>query len=405
MKLTLLKKIYLSRKALAIAAITLVAVSSSFYYFDILHVRYRNSLINLSPVQIKDVTKNILDQCFDLVGGKKTDCYKQSLVSLTKKYGISTSESILYTLQDTDATLRSCHVIAHYMSREAYERKPSDFYNLVDTLNVNSCGGGFLHGTLESYLGHGQSGDLTNAIVEDICGRGKDIMRQTGCAHLMGHIALINTYGNVKDALPLCESLRYQWHYMCYDGLFMEDHQKLALVEHGIMNMPEQNKDYIDKMESDCAKYNGVPLKACWKEMAEMYAHIYGYDPYRIWKECSKAPNNDLLNECYLKGAELMAMYPYYFDSAERITPICSFYSNSLSYNECTYRILSAMIYNSTKFITRGITLCNNIPQDHTGTCFNSLAQILTKVVPSTDKRKPLCGGLPESARSICYSR
>lgn len=359
--------------------------------------------VNLSTEEIEDRIKVISEECLNLEGEKKQDCYKSQLISLTKQYGITTSEKILFTLQERDDTLRSCHVIAHYMSREAYERDPRGLFKLLDTLDINSCGGGLMHGALEAYLAKEKKDGLTTAVVEDICGRSTNERRQTTCAHLMGHMALINTYGNVDEALPLCESLRYQWHYMCYDGLFMEDHQKLALSEHGIMPMPAQNKEYIDKMESDCAKYEGIPLKTCWKEMAEMYAHIYGYDPYRVWKECSKAPANELVNECYLKGAELLAMYPYYFDNAEKVTSICSFYSNSWQYTDCTRRILSAMIYNSTRFITRGITLCQNIPINYINSCFYSLQQILQSVVPDPVKRKELCTRLPEIQRDGCY--
>lgn len=375
------------------------------YYLNVFTLRYPNLKINLTQKEITLEVLRISTLCTTDNYTEKQECYKDELVTLTKKYGILTSEEVLNRAQEIDGRLRSCHVIAHYMAREAYNRNPREFNDLADTLSVTTCGGGYVHGVLETYLAqeHNQE-TFDKKTVEKICGRSADSYRELACIHLMGHIALLNAYGNIDEALPLCESLKTKWQYMCFDGLFMEDHQKLMLVEHGIMPMPEQNKAYIDKMEKACRQYTGTPEKACWKEMAEMYAHIYGYEPAMIFEECSKAPKTHLVNECYLKGVEILVTFPYNFDTKERLVPVCSPYKdNSFEYRGCTDRIIMALIYNSIKFIPRALTLCSNIELSNQDMCFNTLSKRLKENLQGKN-RSIECGMLPELYRNACNS-
>jgi hypothetical protein len=124
---------------------------------------------------------------------------------------------------------RTCHVLSHYIAREAYVREPSNFYKLLDSINVNTCGSGFLHGILEAYAAEHPEVEMDGAFAEKMCNRGNDDYRKRTCIHLMGHLLLISTYGDVNEALNLCRLTLQKNQFNCFDGIFMEDH-KLRII-------------------------------------------------------------------------------------------------------------------------------------------------------------------------------
>lgn len=378
--------------------IIVFSILVSLYYLDAFHVRYPNNRVNLSEEEIKSHAKDIIMRCKDPSKTNPQECYKEKLISVTKTYGISTSHKILISLQDSEPLTQNCHVLAHYMSREAYLRSERDFYNLIDNVDISACGGGFLHGVLETYIAKNETildenGIIKSSFTNEVCGRGENTYKQLACAHLMGHIFLLNTYGSIQEALPSCANLRAEWQYICYDGLFMEDHQKLMLAEHGISPSVVLNKEYIASMEKECNTHTGLAGMACWKEMAEMYAHTYGYDPKIIYEGCLRAPNEESKNECYFKGVEVMAPYTYGFDTKEKLLLICSFYENKAHYSDCTSRIMLGIVFNSFKLVPRGVTLCKNVNPQYKEQCFDSLVFMLRNafVVGGTQERYAVC--------------
>lgn len=379
-----------------------VLVVSVLIVTDPLGLRHHNNEISLTPEKIERFASETAAKCTGPNSAGKQDCYKEELMALTKKYGLANGEQILLALQDKDGFARSCHVIAHYMSHEAYARSPGDFYELIDTLNVNSCGSGFLHGVLEAYTGEHPEIPVDGEFASTICGRGNDDYRKKTCVHFVGHIFLLNAYGNLEEALPLCETVRNEWKYNCYDGIFMEDHQKLILADHGMAELPVLDKAYISKLEAKCMESSGPMGQACWTEMAEIYAHAYGYKPDIIFTNCKKAQTDTYAQECYFKGVVAMSIYPG-FDTEEPLTALCNFYSyDGKLYDRCNQHLLSSLIYNSPKFTSRGVTLCTNVVSNYRHLCFTHLANRLQGIIKDRTMRASVCGLLPQSYLQMC---
>ena len=329
------------------------------------------------------------------------ECYKTEMPKLAKTYGLKTGEEILSALQDIDPNSRNCHVIAHFMAREAMRREPNKFHELFDSLDVNACGSGFLHGVLETYLGLHPEVKVDGKFASEICDRGNDLFRKRMCAHFVGHIFLLNEEGNLSQALASCTGIKTEWLYDCYDGMFMEDHQKLALSEHGISPLPDLTDEYTKGLEQECQKHSDIQAAACWTEMAEMYAHKYGYVPDIVYKNCEKAPEQ-YRKSCYGKGVVAISIYTG-FDTQEQLKSICRFYeANIEDYKWCVSSMVSSFMYYSPKFTERGITLCSNIQNGLQEWCFENLGSALKNIVSSPADRENFCRASPEKFRHVC---
>ncbi|MBP9782756.1 MAG: hypothetical protein KBC50_03445 [Candidatus Pacebacteria bacterium] len=405
LKLVVQKKNLSSKKAKIIYTVLFVFFSVSVALYvgtNFTKIIYKNDKVSITKTKAAELATSIKEECSTPDGNKKQDCYKFELRKAVRMYGLANGEAILLALQDTDDFAKSCHVIAHNMASEAYRRNPGDFYKLIESVNVNACGSGFLHGVLEAYATANPEIPIDGDFTNKICGQGNNEYRKRTCVHFVGHVFLINTFGNLEEALLLCKDLRQEWHFNCYDGIFMEDHQKLILAEHGMFPLPKLDKDYFNKIEGFCLKTEGVMAKACWTEMAEMYAHAYGYVPDIIFKNCSKAQTSEFDRDCYSKGVIAMAVYPG-FDTPSKLTSLCAYYLQDMKlYDSCTQVLISSLIYNSPKFTPRGVTLCSSVPSSYANTCFNLVNDRLRAVVTNKKDRAQYCSYLPEVFRGVC---
>ena len=332
------------------------------------------------------------------------ECYKQELSDLTREQGLPLAQSVLFSIQNVDQNSRNCHVIAHFMAREAYKRDPTHWLDLADQADINSCGGGFLHGILEAHINDTPSQQVSASFADEVCTRKPDDYRERLCYHLFGHFFLVDENGQLNQALPLCGQIGQAYQYDCYDGLFMEDHQKLSLADHGLAQLPNYTPDYLNSLEKQCLGQSGTQASACWTEIAEVVAKTYGYnDPQVIYKECYKAQNLDDQQNCYLKGVVVLSIYEGY-DTAPKLLSICANYQGSeYMYNRCTAYIVSSLMHYSDKYIDRGITLCSNINTADRQQCFGELVQQLHQVAAASEL-PGLCQGMPADIKAMCLN-
>jgi len=349
--------------------------------------------------QIQNAALNIADIC--QTKGDKNTCYQQELSNLAKVEDLFFAEKILNNLQDIDPFTRSCHVLAHRMAEAATRRDPTKWKDLVNQVNVASCGAGFLHGVLETHTSSDPNFRVTSESINELCKEGAPD-RKRMCAHFLAHILILQNDGNTDVSLPICKGVTDDLQFDCFDGIFMEKHQKNIMVDHQLTKPPTFNTEYVNSQAQDCNLLDGVVATACWTEMAEIYAKAYGYEQEKIFDNCYQAPNQELGRSCYLKGVVVLTTYPD-FDTADKLVSVCQPYYGKTEYGTCITYIISALMNYSVNFTERAIKLCSNISETSKEGCFKDLGNLL-KVNADLSSREKLCQDAPDQYKKYCVS-
>ena len=336
----------------------------------------------------------------DCAQADKEQCYKAGFGNLIKQYNFSFAQATLLALQDIDPFTKSCHVLAHSMARDAVRKSPKNWLQLMDSVDVNACGSGFLHGVLEAHLGDDSTTKFDSKLSETVCDHGPDDYRRRMCTHFMGHFFVVGSQDILSQALPNCDGVADKLKFDCLDGLFMEHNQRIALVDHGLLPAPTYTPEYAKQLEQGCSSYNGVQGLACWTEMAEVYAKTFGYDAKKIYDNCEHAKDFEQAESCYFKGVVILATYPLELNK-QQLVEICSFYKDEATYQSCLTYFISSLMHYSVKFTDRGIELCQNI-SSYNQWCFEELGRQLAQSAPSAEQRTELCQTAEPKYRNSC---
>ncbi len=391
---TLPRKKNLYATSIIIASLLVIV----FIIQDPFSLQNPNTKINLNQEELVSVSSLISEKCLLEQGQNRATCYRNEMDTVSETYGLLTSETVLVKIQEKDDLIKSCHLLGHYIGNGSYKRASWQFWKLMDSVNVNLCGSGIMHGIVEAYIGDHPEIELGGEFATKICGKSSfDTYFQSRCVHLLGHMILLSTYGNFKEAEPRCETVDVKWRYHCYNGLFMEDHQKLMLQDHAIMEKPIFTEAYLEGIHQKCLLQDGIAATACWTEMAEPYLKTYGYDPEIAYTNCSKAPTKQLVDACYMKGVVAMATMPS-FATAAKLASICSYYTKEQhTYNRCIDSLILSNLLNSPTFLPRVLNFCLGEDPSRQQYCYKTIVQRLSEAVPNIQKRNDYCEQLPHN--------
>lgn len=366
------------------------------------YLRQDNFITDAKHPLIQTEARRIYDTC--IREGQREECYKKEFKAPTETYGLYFSEHVLYAMQELDLQLRHCHVISHAISQIATRHQPKQWQKLLDSVNVNTCGGGFFHGILEAHAGDDPEFKIDSDTIIKICAPKEIDFRSRSCAHIMGHLSMVEWYGSsLEDALAVCKNIPLQLAQECGTGIFMEDSFQTSLYDHQLVaQLPVRDKARLDRQKERCYRYSDTEGRACWTDMAEIFVEYHNYEPDISYKECYSAPTKPEGDACYLKAVILMAISPNY-DQPGKMAPACRFFENETSfYQQCLSFMNSSLMHYSPKFINRGIDLCSNVSDKFKGFCFDNLGKKLNEVVPDVSERSALCAQAPEKFLRAC---
>lgn len=342
--------------------------------------------------------KVIADNCLKK---NRKECYEDSFRQIAQSSGFAAAEQTLYALWEIDPFTRSCHVLAHIISEAATRRDPTSWKKLLNSVDVNACGSGFLHGILEAHVSSDPDFVIDAKAINQLCST-VEYDRRTMCSHMMAHILLLHNDGKMDESYAICDSVNEELKFQCFDGLFMEDHQKNIMSDHGLAKAPDYTDSYVQKLIKRCNLLDGIKSTACWTEMGEIFAKANNYSQEKVFEGCTQANLEEDETQCYLKGVIILVTYPVY-NSLERIKNLCIPYNTDYKLlKTCLHYGVSALMNYSVKFADRGIFLCKNTKDELKEYCFKDLGEQLAMKSELLTERKDLCLDAPDEYKHLC---
>ena len=237
----------------------------------------------------------------------KETCYALQLRDVANAKGAEPAFEILFAMQQLDPFALGCHFMAHGIGLGAYARDPEHWQTLIRTMN-RACSYGGIHGVLERYIGTFPDGKLTPEVIPEICGE-EPI---ADCNHIVGHLILVMTDGDVSQALNFCKIFRSPDQLsFCATGVFMEFSTALNLIEHKLA--PESWKNWplrVPEIVKLCnSQAEEIFTIVCWEESVHAALEKYHYNAEAIFAFCDDAPIAEARRHCRRHAIGIMAAH------------------------------------------------------------------------------------------------
>lgn len=289
-------------------------------------------------------------------------CYAEGFGELTTRYDLDYAREVLLKVQSLDPTTEGCHFIAHSMAAAAVRKDPENWQQALDNTTPAECTGGYLMGVMEerhrSHDNHSTHNhdDSLMSMCQLIENQGRD--QEQSCAHIVGHLTLTSTKGDLDHALQQCAGLPSHIQYECFGGVFMESEVRQNLVSHGYAERLPWNDEAIRDQEDICHQQTGLAAKACWRELSHMYAYSAKSQPKEAYSLCQNAPSKEYQDECYIHAVGIMSVsrnlksdYYKYLCEPGISLPIGMT-------NHCLHMSVKTLMTSSTASIRKALNLC-----------------------------------------------
>lgn len=339
-------------------------------------------------------------------GGKQyIDCVAQEFVGIIQKGGFVFMNQSFLDFQNIDSKSRSCHVIAHRISQYLTRDYSKNWKEVLAEIDPGMCGGGFMHGVLEVRIGEDSLFEINTDTFEEICNGIYSEQFATTCAHILGHIILIEKEADLEGSLAVCDGLTGEFLFECYGGIFMEDSFRTNFVDHELGEEPIRNQQWFEDQLARCRRYraNEMLEAGCFYDLAEVIAQTHNYNPQKTYELCFTADWKESRERCYVRASYIIAITPLSQIDTMDFKELCSFYPEMDNVQKkCIQHTVGALMQNSLLFVNRASKFCSGVKEENTVECFQQVGGYIRNKLPTLAERNNLCLAIPQEYRQFC---
>jgi hypothetical protein len=357
-----------------------------------------------------NIAQAILDKCMKT--GDSSSCYSVELGKVVNARSLADAITVLKKVQEKDIDTLYCHFIAHKVTRAAVLKDPENWLDLFSQIDMAGCSNGYFHGILEGYLYKHPEFVLNATSIEKICSQiqpaaSDELERDRApgnCGHAVGHILLVESLGEIDRALVVCSSLKHEFKYPCFRGVFMETTERETLVMHEISEDLVWDKKNTLEIQELCSTFNEDIKRACLQSLAPMYATISEGNYEMLYEYCQSQRALEDKELCFIEGAGYMAflLAREIVDTPNSLPQLCKpLFSNTQSYRSCVRGVTSYIINGSPRFIDKLHSFCSYMESQEARLCYKEVAtQLSNRYGKST--LKSFCDNAPSEYKTTC---
>ena len=391
--------------------LTIVILSVFCSLLSILLYLQYNSSKKLAP-NAEVYAKKLLNDCKDEI--QKRSCYFAHFKNLSENNDFSISFNVLRELQKIDSSVEYCHTIAHEIGYKAAVRTPNSWEKLVKGIDIQACTYGFLHGIIEG-LASANKGNftLTKESITTLCskvvvlsrGTATDAINERMCAHIMGHLLVLQSADSIDIPISTCKQLDPNSQAECSQGAFMEHDFKDVLRIHGLAKEIVWTQDNVGQLENMCSHYSGPIGSECWKALSHAYMQIAKGDYNKIYALCSSRAPKEYQESCYFAGSyDLVLQMLSGFYSVDDMGKLCSPYSSTpIEMNKCMKAIAEYVIWSSPLSAGRFKKFCSDTKSSSKISCYSIYGKAISDYI-SPKSQKELCQKIEPQYINACLN-
>lgn len=373
---------------------------------------FHYSSVHASPLEeaerISEACQNTAEQA------AHEKCTAHLFADIGEKKGLPFIGQVLSAYQGINTGYKSyqnCHVLAHRIMNDLGSRDPDGWKQLIGQMSAGEldptrCGGGFMHGVLEVRASSDPAFRVNAALFDEICTESLPKEMSSSCAHILGHLALVESLGVLNEALKACDGLSGDFLFQCYGGIFMEDSMRTNLEVHGLAELPIRNEAWLANQKARCDRYKKdlVVANGCWYDLPEVYAQTHNYDLVKTYAFCNQAPSPEAHDSCYIRASYLIALAPETLFKSFPYKEMCSYYKpGSRELSRCMQDAIGAPLTGSMELIERTISFCEARPESVQSECFDIISGNVRRFSQhDLAGKEALCAKFPEAGRSAC---
>jgi hypothetical protein len=349
---------------------------------------------------IKKESQSILAQCTQK--DHWSNCYSDMFSRLAKEYDLNFTLEILEAINKKDQRLTDCHVIAHKIMTEEVEKHPDKWQQLLKIVDPNICNYGFIHGIIEGKMRVDPTFTLNPKTIPSFCEamlteKGSRGVDQT-CAHIVGHVILVQTHADIVEAVKICQSIPVYLQKECASGIFMENFTRENLVAHGIAEFVPWDDQTIAEIENICRQYDGNIAYGCWQEISHLYNHRARLTPYLVLQDCKHAPSETLQKACFLHAVATFIQNPS-FDISD-FASVCTVFSDNSFVGQCMSTAVKSLLNSSIEPRKAAISFCL-AQKKRKNECFYMIHDFLSMKLKKREIQS-YCSNVPKNYRPYC---
>ena len=345
--------------------------------------------------------ENIINNCNEEFNWR--DCYGEQLGRLSGRMGLPETLKVLNEIMVRDARANDCHIISHEIAAAEIKKDPDNSLAMLKFVDQDMCMGGYIHGAIEGKKLFDNSMKIDETTIPEIC---NSIQEATGnknidpCAHVMGHILLVESGADLKKASAICDKLpSAAMQAYCNNGMFMENITRTNLATHGFNEQFFVTDANANLVEEKCEEFEGIARTSCWRELAHMYVDLAYNDLGAVWSFCSRASTENDRDECYIHSFN--SVLPLANFDSNQLTKICSRMGDDPKrLSRCYSWAISTLILSSKNLAGRAIEVCeasNNFKEN----CYKVLGEKLARV-STLSERQLVCSEVEDEYKNSC---
>ncbi len=222
--------------------------------------------------------------------------YQEELIAMVQTDPATAFLKFRQILKEDPLAYATCHGLAHQMGHNAHEA-----FGFAQAMHYQDaiCGGGYIHGVIESEFGALQEKDLISEATS-VCGH--DEM----CLHGIGHGLMIATDSDVPKSIEICTAISESEKTNCYDGVFMHifDQEETGIPKSSILE---------EKALEICRDTTHAASESCYYYLPRIYPYEEKDKEVAL---CNALPKSESKNACVLGYGVMRMKYAPTFDQA-----------------------------------------------------------------------------------------